>query len=124
MPKLKVLPLEPYMEYCAHAELPESLHETCITFNRPGIYLRGEECWYETPQGRAFTYDPAQFRHTLSLLDAERLNLRQVAALTEFCNQGLANKDQWKLYHLCNNVIELRITARQCRLDLMRLFIR
>ena len=67
--------------------------------NRNGVFKRGPDCWFEV-DGRAFTYDGAQFDYELSLLDAPSLSMRQVEALRLVVAHKLASSQQKKMYNM------------------------
>ena len=125
--KLKVLPLERWMirdldPNCrwSDRQLGSPTHpETVPVFSRDGIYLRGKECWIEI-HGKAFKYSVSSFKHTLDNLDAERYNQRQIEALVELRNQGLATKPQEKLLGILARVEFGRSSYRRSMLDRMK----
>jgi len=101
---VKVLPLEYWMkvEWTLEDCLEGGRYTAVIPkFNRAGIYLKREkektECWFELGDGRAFSYPVDQFEYEMSLLDVERINHRQAAALKEIVAQRLATKEQAEL---------------------------
>lgn len=64
-PKIKMLPLDSWMKSrkVIQADIDHLIPWTGVTFNRPGIYLVGDDCWFEGPYGnfkaskRQFLYD-------------------------------------------------------------------
>lgn len=92
---------------------------------RPGLYLlsnaSGTECWFELEDGRAFTYRQCDFEYTLELLNSEKINARQAAALREIVAQRLATKEQRALLTRYDENLELTIIGRNARRSMLRL---
>lgn len=67
---------------------------------KPGRYLLGDECWFELPDGRAFTAPASGFRFDLARLQSWHLSEAQVLALRAIVKAKLATKRQRQmLYH-------------------------
>ncbi len=96
--KIKCLPLDWWMtEPWAREGTVADKDAVEPKFNRPGIYLIKDECWFETPDGLAYKYSATQFKYALELLHVRSLNYRQAAALHAVVDQKLATKKQRKL---------------------------
>jgi hypothetical protein len=112
---LKILPLDSWMKHTPSLEkcIYYKTHlPTTPKFNRPGMYLKGKDCWFETLDGRAFIYDEYQFKYGLSLLDVEKYNARQVAALKSVCDEHVATKEQRTTYALCVEIMKIHTNRR------------
>lgn len=114
----KVLPLERWM--CDEDSLADCLDsdryaEVAPQFNRPGLYLSEGRCWFELATGKAYAYPVEYFEYSLALLDAQRLTVRQAAALEEMVKQRLATKVQRQLLQHYKEAMEIRNTYRQSR---------
>ena len=77
-------------------------------YNRPGIYLHGNKCWFEVKDGRAWTYPKETFLREIRLLDIERLNHRQIAALSAIVQNKLATPEQRELLYYAEYLQSLR----------------
>lgn len=122
---LKTLPLESWMQ--DDEELAEVLesdrYPPCrVSVGRPGIYLEGPLCWFELDAQRAYAYPREDFTYKLRLLDASKLNERQVQALQQIVQQGLATKQQRQLLRDCRDSAEIRNTGRDSRKTFLRMF--
>lgn len=122
-PRLKVLPLDTWME---HTWLLEDALEsdryvgTAPRYHRPGIYLLGDQCWFELADGRAFTYEAPMFRYTLSLLVAADLTEAQAAALGAMARAKLATKAQLAKLRAYQDAYSCRAVYRNSRKTAMR----
>jgi hypothetical protein len=81
-------------------------------FNRNGIYLDKDRCWCEV-NGKAYQYDAKMFKYELRLLDVERYNVHDLAALRTICATKLATKDQRQLYWDIRNMLDARDAYRR-----------
>ena len=120
---LKVLELPSWAK--AHGdpffdEMREQSLRRCLptgpVWGRPGRYkcsLYGRLPWLELEDGRAF-FEPRtdDFDFALRLLDAERLNHRQIAALQHIADQRLATKEQRDLLRYARYAAEARESER------------
>lgn len=88
------------------------LRPTLPVFKKPKRYLFGNACWFETSSGKAYHYDIKQFKYELSLYEVSNYNHRQIAALKEFINQGLATKKQKELYYLIRHYYQCKDVGR------------
>lgn len=123
--RTKVLPLEFWMT-------DKEMLEDCLKggkydrvephFNRPGIYRNGDQCWFETSDGRAYTYPVSQFAYEMRILDAERISIKQADALAEVVKQRLATPAQRALLNDYRGAMEIRNTYRQSRLSVLRVY--
>ncbi len=75
-------------------------------FNRPGIYLQGEKCWFEVPDGRAFTYSKNMFQYDIDLLEVEEVPKRVIEALSKLRHTRYITKDQRKILHLYRDLTQ------------------
>ena len=109
MSNIKVLPAEWwFIEYSKDEIIEEARYIQCDPrFNRPGIYLDGDFCWFEA-DGGAWLYDKAYFIYELELLNASSFNHRQVSALKAIVDQKLATKYQIKLLSRCIEIVDRR----------------
>lgn len=122
---LKVLSLP----YWAHRDIDsptllgvvDRYRELNPVFHRNGMYLEGNECWLEV-DGRAFTYDPEQFKYDLALLNAEEYNHKVYNALIDICHVNLATKEQRKLLYMIEVAKAVRNTRRSTKKHLRRIF--
>lgn len=115
MRKLKVLPLERWMscpDEVADCVEPGRIEQMQARVKRPGWYLQGDTCWFETPDGKAYTYIRSYFCHNLAVLNALQLNHRQVAALASVVKEGLATKEQRSLLANYQDAMHLRAIRR------------
>lgn len=116
--RTKVLPLDYWMQ------IPELLAD-CLAgghypavlprYHRPGLYLQGKDCWFEIQDGRAFCFPRHTFCYQLALLDAERLTIRQAAALAEVVRLKLATRAQRQLLYRYQDAMAVRQTYRSSR---------
>lgn len=129
MPKLKVLPPEWWMLTdrwlkdelrCAEESRRKEVEPVYL---RPGIYLKGDRCWFENGT-RAWAYNSKQFRYNLDILNAGLVSGDQVKALQIIVNAKLATKQQKRLLQLCRQVESLRRNAIIYGLHAMRRSIR
>lgn len=112
---IKVLPLDRWMscDEDIEEEIKElDLRETLPVFKKPGWYVFGKACWFETPLGKAYHYSIEQFKHELSLYEVSKYNHKQINALKEFINQGLATKKQKELYYLIRHYYQCKEVGR------------
>lgn len=117
---IKVLPLKVWM-------LHELSLKICIKdsqlyhrlskpiFGRPGIYLHGVKCWFETPNKEAYLYPIEEFKYDLDILEASNINHRQLKALKDITDQRLSTRHQRELYYLCQEANALRRAKRNLR---------
>ena len=70
---------------------------TTPKFFRPGLYLHGNECWMELPDGIAVTCSRGAFLFELRMHHAGELNHRQAAALEAIVEARLATREQKKM---------------------------
>jgi rhodanese-related sulfurtransferase len=122
---IKVLPLKFWM-------LDDFLLDTCIKdsqfyhrlskpiFGRPGIYLHGVKCWFETPNEEAYIYPIEKFKYDLDILEAFNINHRQLKALKDIMDQRLSTHKQRELYYLCQEANALRRAKRNLRKAMLR----
>ena len=125
--KIKVLQLESWMTAKSEATMRWIGHKeydmTCggkykqidPVFNRPGLYLIGDFCWFEREDGTTYTYDASSFKYVMSMLDVECLNDRQGTSLAEIVAQGLSTKAQRNLLHKFREAKRLRTMYRNTR---------
>lgn len=64
---------------------------------KDGIYLRGNECWFEV-NGVAYTASKSSFDYTFDILTVRELSKRETDALEAIVKARLATKAQKKLY--------------------------
>ena len=93
---------------------------TVSRFNREGIYLEGDKCWFELADGRAYTYPASTFKYKLESIDILRLNTRQVLALETIVKQKLATRKQQHMLSMYNNSMATRATGRSARMQVRR----
>lgn len=116
---IKVLPLKPWMknqtalEFCIKDNGIQKLTKTI--FGRPGIYLHGVKCWFETANGSAYTYAIGKFIQDLKLLETDSINQRQFNALKGIVEQKLSTPKQRELYYYCQLATDLRKVERNVR---------
>lgn len=120
-PRIKVLPLESWMEWDSVEDCLSLYPTTAPTFHRPGIYRTPTQCWFELVDGRAFEYPTADFDFALRLLEAERLTARQAAALQAVVAQRLATKAQRQLLRDYEDHRQCRAVYRNSRKTAMRI---
>ena len=89
-------------------------------FGRPGIYLHGVKCWFETPNQEAYTYPIEKFKYDLGILEALHINHRQLKALKDIIDQRLSTRHQRELYYLCQEANALRRAKRKLRKSMLR----
>lgn len=117
MPKLKVLPPEWWM--LTDRWLTDELRidrrsrrkKVKPVYLRPGIYLKGDKCWFENGT-HAWLYESKQFRYHLDIFNAEAVSDVRVKALQGIVDAKLATKQQKRLLQLCLQVESLRANAR------------
>lgn len=121
---IKVLPLKSWMsnesvlEYCIKDNGIQKL--TKQIFGRPGLYLYGAKCWFETPNGSAYTYAIGGFIQYLKLLETDRINQRQLKALKDIIDQRLSTPKQRELYYFCQLANDIRRAERNIRKSMLR----
>lgn len=120
MSNLKRLDLDSWMDptWDVRAEKRDELLEKSYVpappvIGTPGIYLQRKICWFELRDGRAFNYEEEMFRYKLRILDAQKLNARQVSALRQVVEQKLATKKQRALLHDWDCAMETREVGRR-----------
>ena len=94
-----------------------------VIFNRPGIYYdRVYKCaWFETGDGRAFTYSEDLFFYELNQLRVwYKYNHRQYAALEHAVKEKVATRQQRKDWIAYRNELEVRSVYRDSRCDTRR----
>ena len=123
---IKVLQLERWMrspklrEQCL--QVGQLYKPTESIFNRPGLYLHGNECWFELADGRACTYPIDSFRRELELLNVQHLNHRQIHALEQIVENKLSTSHQRRLLQLARqnqSVRWARLAGLRARLRLL-----
>jgi len=107
MPKTKVLQLEFWMTNLDEEELLECCKEIPPKFNRDGYYCEVNNAWFEI-DGKAYSTLAESFHYTLDLLEAEKLNARQVEALQQIFDQKLATKSQRKKLYFARQIEYLK----------------
>ena len=89
----------------------------CKPLGRPGKYLLGDICWFETVgRDACYEYSAEMFKYQLSLLEAAQLNDKQIQALEQIVAQKLATKAQQKLLYLAASERERRQIGRNATL--------
>lgn len=115
---VKVLPLDHWMTWAASLEdclAHGPYKKVAPRFNRPGIYREGASCWFELPDGRAFTFRREDFDFKLAILNAERISRRQAAALAAVVVHRLASPEQETMLRAYRDMMEVRETGRRAR---------
>lgn len=124
--KLKVLPLDAWM--FRENDFWVRAREKCLAGCEPiaalvhhhGIFKMGKRCWFELPDGRSFKYRAADFDYRMELLNAERYNAAQIAAMREAVRQRVATKEQASLVRLSAELDVLRGIGRSAKLSVAR----
>lgn len=98
---LKILPLWRGALSSRFEQEEKYYKEVPAVYNRPGIYLLGDMCWFEHPNGKAYEYDKRQFKYRLEILEVlQRYNQRQVDAIHYAMREGVATKKQKRIMHM------------------------
>lgn len=83
-------------------------------YNRPGLYIWGEQSWVELPDGRAFVWSADQAKLELETLEVyNSYNQRQIAAISEAIAQRVASKEQRRIAYIYNHAICLQNITRE-----------
>ena len=91
-------------------------------FGRPGKYLLGDLCWLEVPgRSQCYEYPAEQFKYELRILEASRLNHRQIQALEQIIAQKLSTKKQRELYYDARSFEMSRTIGRRSRIHFNRI---
>lgn len=121
MTRVKVLQLEYWMDSdrLCKDDL-DRLEPVVPVFNRDGYYYNRvlDVCWFEV-DGKAYTTDVEMFIYTVQLLDAARLNHKQVEALRMIVTQRLATNRQQCLLRDYEHSMDNRRVYRDTRKYIM-----
>ena len=117
MTRVKVLQLEYWMDSDnLFKDDLDRLEPVVPVFKRDGYYYNRvlDVCWFEV-DGKAYITDVEMFIYTVQLLDATRLNHRQVEALRMVCTQRLATNKQQCLLRDYEHSMDVRRVYRDAR---------
>ena len=120
MSSIKVLQLERWMdedEWMGFDEtdyMENNYPKTTPVFNRPGVYLTNDSCWFETLQGNTYIYDRKQFIWVLDTLSAGEIPSKAVDLMEQLIEYRLATPHQRKLVYFHRHFYELRDIRRGC----------
>lgn len=97
---IKCLSLQPWMIYESKLQRKNELLgaepyiEINTVFNRNGIYMKGENCWFEV-NGKAYKYPIQTF-----ILEVNEMDNKKIEALKQICTVGLATKKQKEILNI------------------------
>ena len=135
MPKVKVLPLEFWMEctpfnddpkYARWGEpcsehMKKAYPETVTVFNRDGMYRHGDKAWFEI-NGKAFVLDVDAFDHALNTEHGKELTDEKFEALCAIIKVGLSTAEQRKMARFAAHAKECRAIYRSTRKQMLDIF--
>ena len=78
----------------------------------PGIYRMSGESWFETKDGKAFTYPVKDFDWKFKTVSASFLSKKQIKALRMIIETGLSTPKQRELYRFACHASGLRNIRR------------
>ena len=87
---------------------------------RPGVYKMAGESWFETKDGKAFTYPVKDFDWTFKTISASFLSKERVRALKMIIGAGLATPKQKELYGFACHAREIKNIYRRTVLHRMQ----
>lgn len=90
-------------------------------FGKPGIYLYGDKCWFELPNGKSYLYSKEIFEYVLKMEEVKKLNQYQIEALRNIVKQKLATKEQRNLLYHYECMMMTRKTKRNTKLMMSKL---
>ncbi len=128
MPKVKVLPLEFWMEcepfnddpaYAGWGEpcsdhMKKTYPETTPVFNRDGMYKHGDRAWFEI-NGKAFSMPVKSFQFQLDVASGGELSDEKYKALGAIIRVGLSTRKQYYMHYHAMCYRQFRDTERSSR---------
>jgi hypothetical protein len=114
--RLKVLPLPHPAEFIGEIYDMEQEYHIPVRprYNRPGLYIWGEQSWVELPDGRAFVWSSGQAKLELETLEVyNSYNQKQIDAIREAIAQRIASKKQHRIAYVYNHALCLQNIGRE-----------
>lgn len=96
----------------------EACFEIEPVIGKPGFYLLGDKCWFESSNGRAFSYNKTVFLRTLNSLNVtQKYNQKQIRAMEQCIFEGVSAGWQREIVYIWNTNLKLNRTIWDFRVQ-------